>query len=159
MPRHDRAGRRARATTSTTGARRVVEAAEEPTIECDNARRESRSKPGAVSAKAKTTLEGAREGSRDEAAEKLAGSWPLEAHSLPPRNIDPRNLRLGVYRGGRRPIDMYYRFMPESMPCRCRASAGPAVTNEEMWHVVDYVLSLPYEAGGELGADRTMAAV
>jgi hypothetical protein len=32
------------------------------------------------------------------------------------------------------------------------------LTPEEKWHVIDYVLSLPYEPGGELGVDRVMAA-
>ena len=30
--------------------------------------------------------------------------------ALPERHITPRNLRLGVYRGGRRPLDFYYRI-------------------------------------------------
>ena len=33
---------------------------------------------------------------------------PLGA--LPDRHIIPRNLRLGTYRGGRRPLDIYYRI-------------------------------------------------
>jgi mono/diheme cytochrome c family protein len=82
----------------------------------------------------------------------------IEAHSLPPRTIDPRNLRMGVYRGGRRPIDLYYRVFAGINAVPMPGTAGPAVTNEEMWHVVDYVMSLPYEPGGELGADRTMLA-
>jgi len=36
--------------------------------------------------------------------------------------------------------------------------AGPAVTTEEIWNIVDYVLAVPLEPGGQLGADRTMAA-
>jgi mono/diheme cytochrome c family protein len=82
----------------------------------------------------------------------------VETHSLPPRTIDPRNLRLGVYRGGRRPIDIYYRVFAGINAVPMPGTAGPAVTNEEMWHVVDYVLSLPYEPGGELGVDRVMAS-
>jgi mono/diheme cytochrome c family protein len=82
----------------------------------------------------------------------------IEAHSLQPRTIDPRNLRLGVYRGGRRPIDLYYRVFAGINAVPMPGTAGPAVTNEEMWHIVDYVMSLPYEAGGELGVERTMLA-
>ena len=81
----------------------------------------------------------------------------IEAHALEPRTIDPRNLRLGVYRGGRRPIDLYYRFFAGINAVPMPGVAG-TVKNEEVWHIVDYVLSLPYETGGELGADRTMAA-
>jgi mono/diheme cytochrome c family protein len=88
----------------------------------------------------------------DKARWKLA---ILEAHALEPRTIDPRNLRLGVYRGGRRPIDIYYRLQ-----AGINGSGMPAapLTPEEKWHVIDYVLSLPYEPGGELGVDRIMAA-
>jgi mono/diheme cytochrome c family protein len=91
----------------------------------------------------------------EEAEEKAR--WKLailEAHALEPRMIDPRNLRLGVYRGGRRPIDIYYRLQ-----AGINGSGMPAapLTAEEKWNVIDYVLSLPYEAGGELGVDRVMA--
>jgi mono/diheme cytochrome c family protein len=79
----------------------------------------------------------------------------LDAHSLEPRTIDPRNLRLGIYRGGRRPIDIYYR-----LEAGINGSGMPKapLTGEEKWQVIDYVLSLPYEPGGELGVDRMMAA-
>jgi mono/diheme cytochrome c family protein len=81
----------------------------------------------------------------------------IETHALAPRTIDPRNLRLGVYRGGRRPIDLYYRFFAgiNAVPM---PGVGGTVKDEEVWHLVDYVMSLPYEQGGELGADRAMAA-
>jgi mono/diheme cytochrome c family protein len=92
----------------------------------------------------------------DEAEEKAR--WKLailETHALEPRTIDPRNLRLGVYRGGRRPIDIYYR-----LEAGINGSGMPKapLTEEEKWQVIDYVLSLPYEPGGELGVDRVIAA-
>ena len=70
---------------------------------------------------------------------------------LPPRTIKPRNLRDGTYRGGRRPLDLFWRIYSgingTPMP-----ATGPAVpggkgvlTSEEIWHLVDYVLHLPYE--------------
>ena len=34
----------------------------------------------------------------------------LTTDALPPRNIIPRNLRQGIYRGGRRPLDIYRRI-------------------------------------------------
>ncbi len=92
----------------------------------------------------------------DEAEEKARWKLALlEAHALEPRTIDPRNLRLGVYRGGRRPIDIYYR-----LEAGINGSGMPRapLSEEEKWQVIDYVLSLPYEAGGELGTDRVMAA-
>ncbi len=132
--------------------------------------------------------------------------------ALPARNIIPRNLRLGVFRGGRRPLDIYYRihegikgtpmpqvavlYLPsdlEELTKKLGAEYSKATSeptkkdgendadfaarqkswkdqqtayvnkklsaakedlqNERIWCLVDYVLSLPYELGGELGAD------
>jgi mono/diheme cytochrome c family protein len=65
----------------------------------------------------------------------------------PPRQIKPRNLRLGVFRGGRRPVDLYWRLHAgingTPMPAVPRGEGG--LTSEQMWQLVDYVLHLPYE--------------
>jgi mono/diheme cytochrome c family protein len=67
------------------------------------------------------------------------------------RNAIPRNLRAGIYRGGRRPFDIFarvYAGIPGTpMPGTGPASPGAqgALTQEEMWQLVDYVLSLPFE--------------
>ena len=71
---------------------------------------------------------------------------------LTPRNIIPRNLRQGVYRGGRRPVDVFWRIkngidgspMPAAMKPTGPGSMG--LTDEDIWHIVDYVQQLPYEA-------------
>jgi mono/diheme cytochrome c family protein len=63
----------------------------------------------------------------------------------------PRNLRQGVYRGGRRRLDVFYRIhagipgTPMSGVGAATPGADSTLTEEEMWHIVDYVLSLPYE--------------
>ena len=70
------------------------------------------------------------------------------------RNAIPRNLRQGIYRGGRRRIDIFHRVftgiagtpMPGSGPATLDPEAKSALTEIEMWNLVDYVLSLPYEA-------------
>jgi mono/diheme cytochrome c family protein len=75
--------------------------------------------------------------------------------SLPPRTINPRNLRQGVYRGGRRPLDIYRRIfsgiLGTPMP---GAGAGGTptpgtettqLTSAEIWQLVDYVRALPGE--------------
>jgi mono/diheme cytochrome c family protein len=136
---------------------------------------------------------------------------PLGA--LPKRTITPRNLRLGVYRGGRRPLDIYYRIhegikgapMPATelltqaekdslkavrADAEKKAKANPdlqltgdesdeealakqrkraefiakivdpaieKIQSRRIWYLVDYVRSLPYEPGGELGADAQMS--
>jgi len=76
---------------------------------------------------------------------------------LPPRTIRPRNLRQGVYRGGLRPIDIYWRVMNgiEGTPMPALATnvrkpedppEAKKLNPEEIWDLVNYVRSLPYEA-------------
>jgi mono/diheme cytochrome c family protein len=72
-----------------------------------------------------------------------------EMWSLPLQSLKPRNLRLGIYRGGRRPVDLYRRIYVgikgSKMP-----GTGPSPGNagvlkpDEIWTLVDYVRSLPY---------------
>jgi mono/diheme cytochrome c family protein len=75
----------------------------------------------------------------------------VAASLFPVRNAIPRNLRLGVYRGGNRRIDIFWRIFAgiagTPMPGSGPASPGAqgTLTEEEMWNIVDYVLSLPYE--------------
>ncbi len=79
-------------------------------------------------------------------------SLVLKDDSLPPRRAIPRNLRQGIYRGGRRPVDIYRRIyagingvpMPGVGPATPGATGS--LTSDEIWSLVDYVLSLPYEA-------------
>jgi mono/diheme cytochrome c family protein len=86
---------------------------------------------------------------RDKAT--LAERNKVFATMLPKRNAIPRNLRQGVYRGGRRRLDVFYRIhagIPGSpMPGVGGTSPGAAgtISEAEMWKIVDYVLSLPYE--------------
>lgn len=64
--------------------------------------------------------------------------------ALPPRTIRPRNLRVGIYRFGRRPLDLFRRIH-EGIAGTPMPSSKGTLTPEEMWNVVDYVRSLPYE--------------
>jgi len=76
----------------------------------------------------------------------------VAATFYPIRNAIPRNLRKGVYRGGRRRIDIFHRIHAgiAGTPMPGSGGSGPGVqgtlTEEEIWNVVDYALSLPYEA-------------
>ncbi|MFM8578719.1 MAG: c-type cytochrome [Planctomycetaceae bacterium] len=79
----------------------------------------------------------------------------LAGDALEPRTIPPRNLRQGVYRGGRRPLDLYYRIHAGINGAPMPAAKG-TVAPEDIWHIVNYVRSLPYAFGGELGADRSV---
>jgi len=79
----------------------------------------------------------------------------VKLNALPPRNLIPRNLRLGVYRGGRRPVDLYWRLTNgidgAQMPAvPLLAESDPPGTKklsqQELWDLIAYVRSLPYEA-------------
>jgi mono/diheme cytochrome c family protein len=95
-------------------------------------------------------------GTEDRAwASRAAGV--LAGDALEPRTIPPRNLRHGIYRGGRRPLDLYYRIHAGINGAPMPAAAG-TVPPEDIWHIVNYIRSLPYELDGELGVDRPMVA-
>jgi mono/diheme cytochrome c family protein len=69
----------------------------------------------------------------------------------PIRNAIPRNLRKGIYRGGRRRIDVFSRvhqgIAGTPMPGVGASTPGAegTLSEQEIWSIVDYVLSLPYE--------------
>jgi mono/diheme cytochrome c family protein len=64
-----------------------------------------------------------------------------KAGAMTPRMVSPRNLRLGVYRGGGEPEQIYRRIANgiEGTPM----PAGTALSDEEKWALVAYVRSLP----------------
>ncbi|MEM8945617.1 MAG: cytochrome c [Planctomycetota bacterium] len=84
-------------------------------------------------------------GQREEVSESL---YPL-------RNAIPRNLRQGVYRGGNRRLDIFRRIYAgiAGSPMPAGGPTGPgaksALSEAEMWSIVDYVLSLPYEPASQ----------
>ncbi len=59
--------------------------------------------------------------------------------------LKPRNLTNGIYRGGRRPLDIYRRIHAgisgTPMP-----AFGTVLKDEEIWDVVNYVMHIPFEA-------------
>jgi mono/diheme cytochrome c family protein len=71
--------------------------------------------------------------------------------ALPPKNIKPRNLRELAFRGGRTPEDIYRRVrhgiagapMSAIAPVATAEEAG--LTEKDLWHLVNYVLSMPVE--------------
>ena len=71
--------------------------------------------------------------------------------ALPPKNIKPRNLRELAFRGGRTPEDIYRRVrhgiagapMSAITPVASADEAG--LTETDLWHLVNYVLSMPVE--------------
>jgi mono/diheme cytochrome c family protein len=97
---------------------------------------------------------------RAQMAEDYANLTGLEV-----RTILPRNLRSGTFRFGRRPVDLYLRILHgidgTPMPAAALLAEGDPVTakklsSEDIWHLVDYVQSLPYEPqGGEQAHETT----
>lgn len=65
--------------------------------------------------------------------------------ALKPRTILPRNLRQGVYRGGRRPIDLYWRIK-NSIGGTPMPAASDTMSDDDLWHLIAYVRSLPLDS-------------
>lgn len=81
---------------------------------------------------------------------ELSPEFVAETYALPVQLNQPRNLRLGVYRGGRRPLDIYRRIHASvkgsGMPNFGPSGGNPGtLTDEQIWSLVDYVMSLPYD--------------
>jgi mono/diheme cytochrome c family protein len=82
----------------------------------------------------------------------------LQSQMLPLRTIQPRNLRLGIYRFGRRPLDLFRR-VHEGIYGTPMPGGGltPGFAPEEMWNVVRYIRSLPYETINRVQPDPKVA--
>jgi mono/diheme cytochrome c family protein len=92
-----------------------------------------------------------------DAALLARGRQVLAGDALKPRPIVPRNLRQGIYRGGRRPLDLYYRIHAGINHAPMPAAKG-TVAPEDIWHIVNYIKSLPYETETAPPGDRPLAA-
>jgi mono/diheme cytochrome c family protein len=95
-----------------------------------------------------------------------SGEWVEKGHpeatdeyvalgALKPRNLIPRNLRTGIYRGGRRPVDLYWRITNgiegAQMPAVPLLAEGDPpgtkkLSQQDVWDLITYVRSLPYES-------------
>jgi mono/diheme cytochrome c family protein len=62
--------------------------------------------------------------------------------------IKPRDLTSGIYRGGRRPLDIYRRIY-SGIKGTPMPPFGTALKDEDIWDIVNYAMSLPYGAGSE----------
>lgn len=77
----------------------------------------------------------------------------LKLGALKPRHILPRNLQLGVYRGGSRPEDLYTRIVlgieGTPMPALPMQPENPlGLTEADVWDLVNFLLSLPDQPTG-----------
>lgn len=67
--------------------------------------------------------------------------------------LRPGNLTLGVYKGGRRPIDIYWRIAKGINGTPMPAHLGSQLQSDrEVWDLVNFVLALPYQPGLLKGA-------
>ncbi len=60
--------------------------------------------------------------------------------------IQPRDLTRGIYRGGRRPIDIYRRISAGIKGTPMPAFGGTVLNDREIWDLVNYVYSVPFES-------------
>jgi mono/diheme cytochrome c family protein len=73
--------------------------------------------------------------------------------------IQPRDLTKGQYRGGRRPVDLYRRVYAGIKGTPMPAFGGSVLKDEEIWDLVNYVMSIPFEPGApSLAKPATMAS-
>jgi mono/diheme cytochrome c family protein len=82
----------------------------------------------------------------------------LQSQMLPLRTIKPRNLRLGIYRFGRRPVDLYRRMHAGINGVPMPGTAG-TLQPDEMWYLVDYIRSLPFESINRVKPDPRIAGM
>lgn len=61
--------------------------------------------------------------------------------------IRPRDLTSGIYRGGRRPLDVYRRIYA-GIKGTPMTGFGTSLTEEQIWDLVNYVMSIQYEQRG-----------
>jgi mono/diheme cytochrome c family protein len=58
--------------------------------------------------------------------------------------IQPRDLTSGIYRGGRRPVDLYRR-VHAGIKGTPMTAFGTTLNDDEIWDLVNYVMSIPFE--------------
>jgi mono/diheme cytochrome c family protein len=59
--------------------------------------------------------------------------------------VRPANLTVPIYRGGRRPIDIYYRAHSGIGGARMPAAPDEWKDKKQLWHVINFVQALPYK--------------
>ena len=89
--------------------------------------------------------------------ERLEPYWTSfqQYGALLPRPIRPRNLRQGVYRGGRRPIDLYHRIS-QGINGTPMPNQEQTLTSEDIWSLVFFVRGLPFEHASRRAGVRSL---
>ena len=58
--------------------------------------------------------------------------------------VRPANLTAGIYRGGRRPLDLYYRIHSGINGAQMPAFINSPLSSEQVWDVVNFLEAIPY---------------
>ena len=59
--------------------------------------------------------------------------------------VRPANLTIPVYKGGRRPVDLYYRVARGIPPCGMpKANLQDGDPAHQVWDLVHFLMALPY---------------
>ncbi|MFM8288939.1 MAG: c-type cytochrome, partial [Planctomycetaceae bacterium] len=105
-------------------------------------------KPGAVKCSECHGLSGRGDGPNTEVFGKITGSQPEQTYDHPGLHddwgnvIQPRNLTRGVYRFGRKPIDLYRRI---NQGINGTPMPKADLSDQELWDLVNFVMSLPFD--------------
>ena len=88
----------------------------------------------------------------------------LAVGGLKPVAISPRDLRLGVYRGGAEPADLYRRIVQgiegTPMPAVALKPENPqGLSEDEVWALVAYILNMKTEANSTADQGTETATV
>lgn len=77
----------------------------------------------------------------------------LALGALPPRKVQPRNLREGIYRGGQRPEDLFLRIK-NGITGTTMPAVAAQLSDDDIWHLVDFVRYLPNDLKREERIER-----
>jgi mono/diheme cytochrome c family protein len=77
-------------------------------------------------------------------ADKLKALWAAKPDDWG-NPIRPANLNRGVYKGGRRPLDIFWRIAKGINGAQMPAHYPSPLDDKKVWDLVNFVLALPYE--------------
>ena len=77
-------------------------------------------------------------------SEKLQTLWNAKPDDWG-NPLRPANLNRGVYKGGRRPIDIFWRIAKGINGAQMPAHYPSPLNDKKVWDLVNFVLALPYE--------------
>jgi hypothetical protein len=77
-------------------------------------------------------------------SEKLRALWNAKPDDWG-NPLRPANLNRGVYKGGRRPLDLFWRIAKGINGAQMPAHYPSPLDEKKVWDLVNFVLALPYE--------------